>query len=102
MVRIFEVDGGYGYEVDNGVIKVRQEQLPAISGIQRMTKRQAQALAEMVAQKLQERPGELPTLTVDEVTPTLSLRGDEIPSPLGGEGQGEGDEKKRGETPERI
>ncbi len=59
---------GYGYRIlINGKPVIQQIQAPAISGLHLMTERQANRLADMVVEKLKEKPNDLPFLPAESV-----------------------------------
>jgi len=69
---IYQVNGGYyGYIVDNGRFKIQQSHLPAVGGTVGMNKEVAENLADLVVEKLEKNPNDLPTITIEEL---VSLR----------------------------
>ena len=65
---IYQVnDDYYGYLVDNGKFKIQQSHLPAVGGTVGMNKEVAENLANLVAEKLEKNPDDLPTITMEEL-----------------------------------
>jgi len=60
--------GQFGYRIlVNGKKQFVQSHMPAVPGNQPMTRAQAEKISALVVSKLQARPGELPTITVEEI-----------------------------------
>jgi len=65
---IYKVLGGYGYRIIvNGKVLIQQDYTPCLQGKVLMSKERAERLANLVLQKLKDKPNELPTLTIGEV-----------------------------------
>jgi hypothetical protein len=66
---IYQIDeNSYGYKIlINGKVYINQPHKPAIQGVQKMTKKEAERLSDLVVEKLTKNPNELPTISVDEV-----------------------------------
>jgi len=65
---IYQVnDSYYGYLVDSGRFKIQQSHLPVVGGTVGMTKEVAEILANLVAEKLEKNPDDLPTITIEEL-----------------------------------
>jgi hypothetical protein len=66
MRQVYKLEnGGYGYSVEIGNFKIKQEHKPAYSGLQLMTEEEAGKLAELVEEKMKQ--GLSPTLTIEQM-----------------------------------
>jgi len=69
---IIKNSDGYGYKIyKNNILFIVQNYFPAISGNKTMTENQAIMISNLIIRKLEDKPDELPTVTVKEVEEIL-------------------------------
>ena len=65
MKKVYKIIGGYGYIVEVGGCKIKQEHKPAYSGNILMTQEETEKLSELVEQKMLQELS--PTVTIEEM-----------------------------------